>query len=163
MYWKKVKAMLWVMLSTFGVALIAVIMIIFRLKQAQKPASKQQIILPPLMMSTGSLMFIFPMFRISWLQVIEAIGLGVLFAIPLIKTSHFVIDKDKIYLSPSKAFMLILLGLLVLRTLAKVILGSKISIGETGGMFYLLAFGMIFTWRMGMLYRFKQLEKSLKK
>lgn len=149
--------------STIIAAFMATIMIVVRLKQAKKPASVKKIILPPLFMSTGAFMFLFPEFQLPLIQVFEALILGMLFSILLIKTSTFKIRGDHIYLIPSKSFVLILFVLLIVRVLIKLVIGSTISFGETSGMFFLLAFGMICTWRIAMVYQFKQLEKELKR
>src|SRR5699024_10137516 len=99
-----------------------------------------------------ALMFIFPYFRVEWTQVFEALFVGMIFSIFLIKSSKFEIRNQHIYLIASKSFVFILFGLLAIRLVAKVMMGSKISLGETSGMFFLLAFGMIVTWRLAMLY-----------
>lgn len=150
--------MFWAVASTVVAMFMAITMIFYRLKVAEKPASVKKIILPPLFMSTGALMFLFPIFQVSWLQAIEALAVGMFFSIFLIKTSKFEIRNQNIYLIPSKAFAFILFGLLGIRIIAKLILNSQISLGETSGMFFLLAFGMIATWRLAMLYKFKKLE-----
>lgn len=107
-------------------------------------------------------MFILPVFRVSMLQVLEAIVIGMIFSVFLIKTSKFEIKNSDIYLIPSKSFIFILFGLLFIRIIIKLMIGSTISFGETSGMFFLLAFGMIVSWRLAMLYKFKKLEKQLK-
>lgn len=153
--------MFWLVASTVVAAFMAVTMIFVRLKAAKKPASIKKIILPPLFMSTGALMFIFPEFQIKWIQVLEAVGVGIICSIFLIKTSKFEIRNKAIYLIPSKSFIFILFGLLLSRICIKLLIGSTISLGETSGMFFLLAFGMIATWRISMLYKYVQLEKRL--
>ncbi|MFG6120746.1 CcdC family protein [Thalassobacillus sp. B23F22_16] len=155
--------MFWLIASTIVAAFMASLMILIRLRAARRPASVKKIILPPLFMSTGAFMFMFPVFRVGWLQVVEAISVGALFSIFLIITSKFEIRDGDIYLKQSKAFAFILIGLLVVRIILKLMVGQTISFGETSGMFFLLAFGMIVTWRLAMLYRFLQLEKSLTK
>lgn len=112
-------------------------------------------------MSTGAFMFIFPVFRVEWTQVIEAVAVGMLFSIFLIRTSKLEVRDGDIYLKPSKAFVFILFGLLILRVILKLIIGQTISFGETSGMFFLLALGMILTWRLAMLRQFLRLEKTL--
>lgn len=154
--------MFWLIASTVVAAFMAVTMIFVRLKAAKKPASIKKIILPPLFMSTGALMFILPEFHIKWIQVLEAIIIGMICSIFLIKTSKFETRDKAIYLIPSKSFVFILFGLLLFRICIKLIIGSTITLGETSGMFFLLAFGMIATWRLSMLYKFLQLEKKLK-
>lgn len=153
--------MFWGIVSTVGATIMAVIMIFVRLRMAKKPASVKKIILPPLFMSTGALMYIFPVFQISWYQVIESFALGMVFSIILIKFSKFEIHDGEIYLNPSKAFPFILFGLLLVRIALKVLISGYISLGETGGIFFMLAFGMILTWRIAMLFQYLQLKKSL--
>lgn len=147
-------------LSTVVAAVMASTMIFVRMKASKKPTTVKKIILPPLFMSTGAFMFLFPMFRLSFLNVIEALIVGVLFSIFLIKYSKFEIKDNDIYLIPSKSFVFILFGLLLVRIIFKLIIGSQISFGETSGMFFLLGFGMIFTWRIAMLYKFLQIKKN---
>ncbi|WP_174613425.1 CcdC family protein [Virgibacillus ihumii] len=153
--------MFWIIASTVVAAFMAVTMIFVRLKAAKQPASVKKIILPPLFMSTGAFMFLFPVFQVEWLQVLEAFSVGVVFSIFLIKTSKFEIRSNDIYLIPSKSFVFILFGLLAIRVIIKLVIGGTISLGETSGMFFLLAFGMILSWRLAMLYKYKKLEKQL--
>lgn len=153
--------MLWIIISSIGAACMAVLMIFIRLKSAKKPASVKKIILPPMFMSTGALMFVFPEFRIEWSQVLEAISVGVLFSVILIIGSKFEIKQNNIYLIPSKSFIFILFGLLLLRIILKLAVSGTISLYETSGMFFLLAFGMIISWRTAMLIKYKKLEKKL--
>lgn len=153
--------MFWLIASTVVACFMAVTMIFIRVKASKQPASVKKIILPPLFMSTGALMFIFPEFQVKWTQVVEAFSVGVIFSFFLIKSSKFEIKNQAIYLIPSKSFIFILFGLLLVRIIMKLAIGATISFGETSGMFFLLAFGMIVTWRIAMLYKFKKLEKRL--
>ncbi len=107
------------------------------------------------------MMFLFPVFRVSWMQVAEAVLVGMMFSVFLIKTSKFEIRGNDIYLIPSKSFVFILFALLIARIILKLAIGASIAVGETSGMFFLLAFGMIVSWRLAMLYKYKKLEKKL--
>jgi membrane protein CcdC involved in cytochrome C biogenesis len=153
--------MFWLIASTIVFAGMAVFMIFIRLKAAKKPASIKKIILPPIMMSTGAWMFIIPEFRVEWAQVFEAFILGIICSIFLIKTSKFEVKDSEVYLMPSRAFPFILFGLLIVRLVVKLIIGSYISFGETTGMFFLLALGMIVTWRIVMLFQFLKIRKTI--
>ncbi len=153
--------MFWVIASTVVTAIMATAMIFIRAKAAKKPASVKNIILPPIMMSTGAFMYIFPVFRISLYQVLEAFLVGVIFSVLLIATSKFEVKDQNIYLTPSKIFIFVLFGLLAVRIILKTIIGQSISVGETSGMFFMLAFGMILTWRLAMLVKFLKLRKRL--
>lgn len=151
----------YVLLSTIGAIGMGMLAMIVRMKAAKKPASARKIILPPIFMSTGALMFIFPMFRVSFLQVIEALAIGMLFSILLIRTSKFEIRDQDIYLKRSKAFIYILVGLLAVRIIAKMVLSATIDVGELGGMFWIIAFGMIVPWRIAMYLEYKKLHREL--
>ncbi|MGM0835460.1 MAG: CcdC family protein [Bacillota bacterium] len=147
-------------LSTILAVCMALLVIFIRMKAAKRPSSVKKIILPPIFMSSGALMFLFPEFRVSSLQIIEALSVGAVFSIFLIKTSKFEIRDSDIYLKRSKAFVFILLGLLVIRIVMKLVLSTSIDIGELTGMFWLLAFGMIVPWRIAMYIKYKKLENS---
>jgi len=146
-------------------SIVAIMMAIFvtflRAKSAQKPASVKKIILPPVFMSTGALMFVHPMFRVTPLEVLEAVVVGMLFSILLIKTSSFEIRENDIYMKRSKAFIYILVGLLVIRIVLKSVLSTSIDFGELSGMFWILAFAMIVPWRIAMYVKYKRLASSL--
>lgn len=111
-------------------------------------------------MSTGALMFVFEEFRVAPLQIAEALIIGALFSIILIKTTAFEKKEDGIYVKRSKAFLFILLGLLIIRLVGKLLLSNTIDVGELGGMFWILAFGMIVPWRIGMLAKFNQMNTA---
>lgn len=106
-------------------------------------------------MSTGALMFLFPKFRVTPMEILEALSVGMLFSILLIKTSTFEIRDDEIYLKRSKAFIFILIGLLIIRIIIKSILSSQIDYGQLSGMFWILAYGMIVPWRVAMYVNYK--------
>lgn len=151
----------YVLLSTIAAIGMGSLAMFVRMKAAKRPATARKIILPPIFMSTGALMFIFPMFRVGILQVFEALAVGMLFSILLIRTSKFEIRDQDIYLKRSKAFIYILVGLLVVRLIAKMILSNSIDVGELGGMFWILAFGMIVPWRIAMYVEYKKLYSQL--
>lgn len=133
---------------------------IVRSKAAKRPVSVKTIILPPIFMSTGALMFIFEEFRVAPLQIVEALIVGMLFSIILIRTTNFEIRDENIFIKRSKAFVFILFGLLIIRLIGKLLLSKSIDVGEIGGMFWILAFGMIVPWRIAMLVKFNKLEKT---
>ncbi|MEG9463232.1 MAG: DUF1453 family protein, partial [Bacillus amyloliquefaciens] len=130
-----------IIISSVIAAAMAISVMIVRIKSSDKPASPKKIILPPIFMSTGALMFLFPIFRVTGEEFLEAITLGVIFSIFLIKTSKFEIKNNEIYLKRSKAFVFILIGLLVIRIAMKSILSTTIDYGALSGMFWILAFG----------------------
>jgi membrane protein CcdC involved in cytochrome C biogenesis len=147
-------------------SLIAVFMAFFiffvRMKASKKPTNVKKIILPPIFMSTGMLMFLDPVFRVTKGELLEAIVLGAFFSIFLIKTSKFEIRDGEIYLKRSKAFALILIVLILIRLALKAYLGRTIDYRQLSGMFYLLAFSMIVPWRIAMYISYKKLARNLK-
>ncbi|WP_077211624.1 CcdC family protein [Bacillus dakarensis] len=150
-----------VVITSIGAVFMAVFALFVRMKAAKKPVSAKKIILPPIFMSTGALMFIFPMFRVTPIEIIEALSVGILFSILLIKTSKFEIRDNEIYLKRSRAFIYILISLLALRIVAKLYLSASIEVGELGGMFWILAFGMIVPWRVAMFISYRKLQREL--
>ncbi|MBU7592230.1 CcdC family protein [Metabacillus halosaccharovorans] len=146
--------------SSFIAVAMALFVLFIRFKSAKKPASAKKIILPPIFMSTGALMFLHPFFRVTAAEFFEALFVGMFFSIFLIKTSNFEIRDNNIYLKRSKAFAFILLGLLIIRIIMKSFLSTTIDVGELSGMFWILAFGMIVPWRIAMYRAFLRVQKE---
>ncbi|EEL51843.1 MULTISPECIES: CcdC family protein [Bacillus cereus group] len=148
-------------LSSIIALCMAVGMMFLRLKSAKKPVTLKKIILPPIFMSTGASMYFLPEFRLTTPEILEAVIVGLFFSIFLIKTSKFEIRGKDIYLIPSKAFIVILVGLLVVRIAFKSYLSQSIDLGQLSGMFFLLAFAMIVSWRIGMYRSFIKLQREI--
>ncbi|WP_342769920.1 cytochrome c biogenesis protein CcdC [Paraliobacillus ryukyuensis] len=159
---KGLDTMYLVIATTIIGLIMASTMIIIRAKVAKRPTNTKRILLPPVFMSTGAFMFVFPQFRVSTLEIAEAILVGMFFSIFLIKSTDLEIIDQEIYLKPSKYFIAILVGLLIVRLGLKWIVGSHISLGETSGIFFLLALGMIVTWRIAMYFKYRRLMQNVK-
>ena len=149
-----------IIISTVFALGMGILVTTLRAKSAKKPANIKKILLPPLFMSTGALMFVFPFFRVTLAQIGEALLVGILFSIVLIWTSKFEYKDGEIYLKQSKAFIFILIGLLIIRVVGKIVLSSSIDVGALSGMFWILAFGMIVPWRIAMFIQFKKIQKQ---
>ena len=147
-----------------GSTIMAIVMgsfvMFMRLRAQKKPVTTKKILIPPFAMSTGALMFIFEEFRVAPMQIVEAVGIGLLFSTVLIVTSKFEIRDGLIYMKQSKAFPFILVGLLILRVILKLVFAESFDVGELAGMFFILAFSMLLPWRIGMLIKYKKIEKS---
>lgn len=141
--------------------LMGAIVIVIRMKAQKFPVNLKKIILPPIFMATGALMYIVPYFRLTGMEMLESLILGVLFSTVLIWTSRFEVKGSEIFMRRSKAFPVILISLLIIRTVIKIFISSEINPGEIAGMFFLLAFCMIVPWRLAMLYKYKKLRKTL--
>ncbi len=134
-----------------------------RLKNSSKPVETRKLILPPLFMATGASMYIVPMFRPTGIEIIFAIISGMLFSILLIKTSKFEVRGGQIYLQRSKLFIVVLLGLIAVRFIAKLVLTDTFDIepAQMSGAFFLLAFSMILPWRVGMYLNYRKIRAEL--
>lgn len=131
---------------------------LWRIRETTRPITTKAIVIPPLAMSTGSAMFLFEPFQVPPLWAFLALTLGaVLFALPLIRTSELSVRGDQVYLRRSKAFLWVLLALVVVRLGLKGWVEQYVSILQTAGLFYLLAFGMIVRWRADMYRRYRSL------
>lgn len=140
---------------------MGVAVIVVRMKAQNYPTNIKKIILPPFFMSTGALMYIFPYFRLTTMEMIEAVFVGMFFSVFLIFTSNFEVKDNKIYMKRSKLFPLILITLLVIRSVMKFFLSSAIHPGELAGMFFLLAFSMIVPWRIAMYIKYKKILRTI--
>ncbi|WP_248928825.1 CcdC family protein [Paenibacillus hamazuiensis] len=148
---------------TFGAIGMAIMAMFLRLRAGGRPVTVRKIVIPPLGMSTGFLMFAFPMTHIPWLWALLAFAAGAcVFAVPLIMTTRFQVTDGQVYVQQSKQFMVILLGLLVLRLALHSYIEEYISIAQTGAVFFILAFGMILPWRAAMLIRYRRLLRSIR-
>jgi membrane protein CcdC involved in cytochrome C biogenesis len=147
--------------STIMAIVMGSIVMVARMRSQKKPVNAKKILIPPIAMSSGALMFFFEDFRVSSLQILEAIGIGIIFSIVLIATSKFEIRENNIYLKRSKAFFIILAVLLLLRVLLKLFLAESFHIGELAGMFWILGFSMLWPWRLTMLAQYQKYKKQL--
>lgn len=140
---------------------MAVLAIFVRSRAGRRPVSAAAIIMPPLGMSTGFLMFISPYFHLPVSWALIALGAGaVLFSYPLITSSKLEYREGAIYVRRSKTFIFVLLGLLCLRIALHTYIERHISIPQTGALFFLLAFGSIVPWRLSMLRQFRRLKQQ---
>lgn len=101
---------------------MGIVVIVIRMKAQKFPVNEKKIILPPIFMSTGALMYVIPYFRLTGAEILESIILGVIFSSVLIWTSHFEVQGAEVYMKRSKAFPIILISLLIIRTIIKYLL-----------------------------------------
>ncbi|HEY2772455.1 MAG TPA: cytochrome c biogenesis protein CcdC [Candidatus Binatia bacterium] len=143
-----------------GVAAVvgAVVVLLWRVQETRQPVTERKIIIPPLGMSTGLAMFLVPQLRIPMSWALCALALGALvLAHPLIVTSRLTRNGDVVMLQRSRAFLWILLGLVVVRLAARAYIGQIVDPLQTASIFFLLAFGMIVRWRVTMWYQYRAL------
>lgn len=145
--------------------IVAIVMgggvMMMRMRAHKRPINEKRIIIPPIAMSTGALMFVFEPFRVAPMQIVEVMLLGACASLLLIWKTKFEVRGTDIYLKKSKAFFFILLGLLAVRIIAKLVMQDSIDVGELAGMFFLLAFAMIACWRIAMFVKFKKMKATI--
>ncbi|MEK4062121.1 MULTISPECIES: CcdC family protein [unclassified Paenibacillus] len=144
--------------STLGAVFMALMVIFIRLKASARPVTLRKIWIPPLGMSTGFAMFVVPEVQFPWWWAVAAFLIGwFIFAYPLMRSTVFEERDGQIYAQRSKSFAFILLGLLLIRTVLHEFINRYVSIPQSGGLFFILAFGMILHWRVYMYKRYTRM------
>lgn len=140
-------------LASLLVSLLAGSMVIFlRMRGSNRPTTLRKIIIPPLGMATGFIMFAVPDTRVPWLWALTAFAVGaIFFSYPLIRTTRLEAAGGIVYVKRSKAFVWIIIGMLVLRIILHDWVERYIDVVQSAGLFFILAFGMIVFWRAAML------------
>ena len=130
----------------------------WRIREGRTAVTERKIIIPPLGMATGFGMFVVPMFRVPWAYAGIAFMLGALvLAWPLVKTSRLAWQGEQVMMHRSASFFVVMVALAIIRIVAHTYLDAIMSIQQTAGLFFILAFGMILRWRVSMLLEYKRL------
>jgi membrane protein CcdC involved in cytochrome C biogenesis len=146
-------------IASLGAALIGTLAILaWRVRESRRPVSLRSLIIPPLGMSTGFSMFVVPAFRIPWTWGLAAFVLGALvFAYPLVSSPQLTVEDGLIMMRRSRWFLVVILGLAAVRLGLRQYVSSIISVQQTAGLFFVLAFGMIVRWRTTLLIEYRHL------
>ena len=130
----------------------------WRIREGRTAVTVRKIVIPPLGMATGFSMFFVPAFRVPllWAAVAFAIG-AILLAWPLLATSRLVRAGDAIMMQRSGAFFLVVVALAAIRYFARGYFDQVMTLQQTAGLFFVLAFGMILRWRLSMLREYRTL------
>jgi len=149
-------------IASFGAALIGTLAILaWRVRESRRPVSLRSLIIPPLGMSTGFSMFVVPAFRIPWMWGLAAFVLGALvFAYPLVSSPQLTVEDGLIMMRRCRWFLVVILGLAAVRLGLRQYISSIISVQQTAGLFFVLAFGMIVRWRATLLMEYRQLTNT---
>lgn len=132
--------------------------LVWRVREGQTPVTVRKILIPPLGMATGFSMFIVPAFRVPMTWAIGAFLLGAIaLAYPLLITSRLERAGDTIMMKRSGAFFTVVIVLAAIRYLARGYFDKVLTIEQTGGLFFILAFGMILRWRLSMFFEYRKL------
>lgn len=146
-----------ILISAAG--LIAVTM--WRLREARTAVSLKKIVIPPLGMATGFCMFVVPGFRVPWTWALGAFAIGaIVLAYPLLLTSSLRREGDVIWMKRSAAFFSVVVVLAAVRYFARGFFDKYLTLEQTGGLFFILAFGMILRWRMALLALYRKLTRE---
>jgi membrane protein CcdC involved in cytochrome C biogenesis len=130
----------------------------WRIREGRTPVTIRKIIIPPLGMATGFSMFLIPAFRVPLTWAIGAFLIGAIaLAYPLLLTSRLERNGETIMMKRSGAFFAVVIALAAIRYLARGYFDSLLTIEQTGGLFFVLAFGMILRWRMSMFFAYRAL------
>ena len=146
-------------IASFGAALIGTVAILaWRVRESRRPVSLKSLIIPPLGMSTGFSMFVVPAFRIPLMWGLVAFVLGAfVFAYPLVATPQLTVEDGLIMMRRSRWFLVVILALAAVRLGLREYISSIISVQQTAGLFFVLAFGMIVRWRTTLLMEYRRL------
>ena len=144
--------------SAVGSILGLLAVMTWRIREGRTAVTIRKIIIPPLGMATGFSMFFVPAFRVplAWAAIAFLAG-AVLLAYPLLITSKLVRDGESIMMRRSNAFFAVVVALAAIRFFARGYFDSVMSVQQTAGLFFVLAFGMIVRWRMRMLQEYRTL------
>lgn len=139
----------------------AAAVIVWRVRESATPVSFKKIVIPPLGMATGFSMFIVPAFRIPFTWALLAFFVGAIaLAWPLLATTRLVREGDTVMMQRSTAFFSVIIALAAIRLLARGYFDKLLTVEQTGGFFFILAFGMIVRWRARMLLDYRKLIRA---
>ena len=147
--------------SAFAAFAGAAAVMVWRVQEGRSAVTLRKIVIPPLGMATGFSMFVVPGFRVPLLWALAAFLVGaVALAWPLLATSRLERDGDAIMMKRSGAFFAVVIVLAAIRFAARSYLDQVISVEQTAGLFFVLAFGMILRWRASMFFSYRALTAT---
>jgi membrane protein CcdC involved in cytochrome C biogenesis len=130
----------------------------WRIREGRSAVTVRKILIPPLGMATGFCMFIVPGFRMPWMWAAGAFVIGaLLLAEPLIRTSRLTMVGETVMMQRSAWFFAVVVVLALVRFLARGYLDKVITIQQSAGLFFILAFGMIVRWRVSMFLEYRRI------
>ncbi len=130
----------------------------WRVREGRTAVTIRKILIPPVGMATGFSMFVIPAFRVPLTWAIGAFLIGAIaLAYPLLLTSRLERNGETIMMKRSGAFFAVVVVLAAIRYLARGYFDRLMTMEQTGGLFFVLAFGMILRWRMSMFFEYRAL------
>ena len=135
--------------------------LVWRVREGRTAVTIRKILIPPVGMATGFSMFLVPAFRVPLTWAFGAFLIGAIaLAYPLLLTSRLERSGDEIMMKRSGAFFTVVIVLAAIRYLARGYFDSLLTMEQTGGLFFVLAFGMILRWRMSMFFEYRALTTA---
>ena len=132
--------------------------LVWRVRETRSAVTLKKIVIPPLGMATGFSMFVAPAFRIEWAWAGLAFLAGAtLLAWPMLLTTRLERQADVVMMKRSSAFLVVILALAAIRFAAHSYFDRVMTVQQTGGLFFVLAFGMIVVWRGKLLWDYRRL------
>jgi membrane protein CcdC involved in cytochrome C biogenesis len=132
--------------------------LVWRVREGRTAVTVKKILIPPVGMSTGFFMFIVPAFRVPWSWAVIAFLIGALaLAYPLLLTSRLERVGGAIMMKRSGTFFAVIVALAAVRYFARGYFDRLLTMEQTGGLFFILAFGMILRWRLSMFLEYRAL------
>jgi membrane protein CcdC involved in cytochrome C biogenesis len=134
------------------------VILVWRVREGRTAVTAKKLLMPPLGMATGFSMFFVPAFRVPMEWGIGAFLVGaIILAWPLLATSSLRREGDLIMMKRSGAFFAVVIVLFAIRYLARGYFDSILTLEQTGALFFVLAFGMIFRWRASLFLAYRRL------
>ena len=81
------------------------------------------------------------------------------FAYPLVSSPQLTREGDRVMMRRPKWFIIVLLGLAAVRLALREYVSALITVQQTAGLFFVLAFGMIVRWRTQLLMEYHRLVR----
>ena len=130
--------------------------LVWRVREGRTAVTAKKLLIPPAGMATGFSMFVVPAFRVPWSWALIAFLLGAIaLAYPLLLTSRLERVGSAIMMKRSGAFFAVVVGLAAIRYFARGYFDRLLTLEQTGGLFFILAFGMILRWRVSMFLDYR--------
>jgi membrane protein CcdC involved in cytochrome C biogenesis len=146
------------------IILIIALVLWRRTRSFNKPVKGNgwRLLIPLVFVSIGLLNFMNPQVHLTTLEVVSALLLGFIMSIPLIITTNYEQREDgSIYPKKSHGFIIVLVGLVIIRlSLHHYITGiDPINLSV---LFFTVAIGYLYPWRIISFIKFRKIYKSLK-
>lgn len=142
----------------FSILIGGAVVIFWRIRETRSAVTLKKILIPPAGMSTGFSMFAVPAFHIPWIWALASFVTGAtLLAWPLLATTKLYRQGEAIMMKRSPVFLVVIVALLAVRFFADGYFSKFLTVPQTAGTFFILAFGMIVCWRGSMLLAYRKL------